>query len=76
MLLISVVCAGILLLGLFNKSHRIVKWVMFVLLLGCIGLMFPAPSFPVNIQIIIGLTVAAVATLFVRIKKVPKETEG
>jgi uncharacterized membrane protein YeaQ/YmgE (transglycosylase-associated protein family) len=76
MLVISVIGAGVLLLGLFNKSNKIVKWVMFVLLFGCIGLMFNAPNLPVNMQIIIGLVVATVATIFIRTKSKIKESGG
>jgi len=71
MLVISVIGAGVLLLGLFNKSNKIIKWVMVVLLLGCAGLMLNAPSLPVNMQIIIGLVVSAIAMIFVGTK--PKE---
>ena len=52
MLVISVIGAGVLLLGLFNKSNKIIKWVMFVLLIGSAGLMLNAPAFSVNQQII------------------------
>ena len=71
MLVISVIGAGVLLLGLFNKSNKIIKWVMVVLLLGCAGLMLNAPSLPVNMQIIIGLVISAIAMIFVGTK--PKE---
>ena len=71
MLVISVIGAGVLLLGLFNKSNKIVKWLMVVLLLGCTGLMFNAPNLPVNIQIIFGLVITAIATIFIGTK--PKE---
>ena len=74
-LILSVVSAGTLLLGLFNKSHKITKWIMFVVLLGCNGLMFAAPSFPVNIQIIAGLMVATVATVFIRKKEITTESK-
>ena len=76
MLIISVIGAGVLLLGLFSKSNKVVKWIMFVLLLGCIGLMLNAPNLPVNMQIIIGLVVAAVATIFIRTKSKTKESGG
>ncbi len=66
MLVLSVISAGVLLLGLFNKSHAILKWIVVVLLSGSTGLMFVAPALPVNIQIIIGLGVAAVAAIFMR----------
>ena len=68
MLVISVIGAGVLLLGLFNKSNKIIKWVMVVLFLGSAGLMLNAPNFPVNMQIIIGLVVAAVATGLIKTK--------
>ena len=68
MLVISVIGAGVLLLGLFNKSNKIVKWVMVVLFLGSAGLMLNAPNLPVNMQIIIGLVVAAVATGLIKTK--------
>jgi hypothetical protein len=71
MLVISVIGAGVLLLGLFNKSNKIVKWVMVLLFLGSAGLMLNAPNLPVNMQIIIGLVVAAIATGFIGTK--PKE---
>ena len=71
MLVISVIGAGVLLLGLFNKSSKIVKWLIVVLLLGCTGLMFNAPNLPVNIQIIFGLVITAIATIFIGTK--PKE---
>jgi len=67
-LIMSLVSAGILLLGLFNKSHKITKWIMFVVLLGCNGLMFVGPSFPVHIQVIVGLMVTTVSTAFIRTK--------
>ena len=76
MLVISVNGAGVLLLGLFNKSNKIIKWVMVVLFLGSAGLMLNAPNLPVNMQIIIGLVVAAVATSFIRMKKKTKEAGG
>ncbi len=44
---------------------------MVVLLLGCTGLMFNAPNLPVNIQIIFGLVITAIATIFIGTK--PKE---
>jgi len=69
MLVISVIGAGVLLLGLFNKSNKIIKWAMVVLFIGSAGLMLNAPNFPVNTQITIGLVVAAVATVFIRAKK-------
>ena len=73
MLVISVIGAGVLLLGLFNKSNKIVKWVMVVLFLGSAGLMLNAPNLPVNMQIIIGLLIAAMATVFIRKNKKTKE---
>ena len=73
MLVISVIGACVLLLGLFNKSNKIIKWVMVVLFLGSAGLMPNGPNLPVNMQIIIGLVVAAVATVFIRAKKITKE---
>ena len=66
MLIVSVVGAGVLLLGLVGKSNRPVKWITFSVLVGCIALMANAPAFPVNMQIIIGLIVAAGATVFIR----------
>ena len=76
MLVISVIGAGVLLLGLFNKSNKIVKWVMVVLFLGSAGLMLNAPNLPVNMQIIIGLLIAAVATAFMKTKGKTKEPGG
>lgn len=73
MLVISVIGAGVLLLGLFNKSNKIVKWVMVVLFLGSAGLMLNAPNLPVNMQIIIGLLIAAVATALMKTKGKTKE---
>ena len=73
MLVIAAIGAIVLLAGLFNKSHVILKWVMFVLLIGSAGLMLNAPAFPVNQQIIIGLVVAAVATGFIKTKMKAKE---
>ena len=67
-LIISMIGAGGWLLGLFNQSHKIAKWLMLVVILGCIGLMFAAPPFPVNIQIIVGLLVTAVSMVFIRTK--------
>ena len=66
MLIYSVFGAGVLLLGLFNKSHSIVKWITFIGFVGCMGLMMFAPSFPVNIQIFIGLFIATFATIFIK----------
>ena len=66
MLIYSVFGAGVLLLGLFNKSHSIVKWITFIGFVGCLGLMMFAPSFPVNIQIFIGLFIATFATIFIK----------
>ena len=63
MLLVSVLGAGVLLLALAGKSSRAVKWITFALFAGCIVLMLNAPSFPVNVQIFIGLIVVAGATL-------------
>ena len=65
MLVISILSAGVLLMGIFNKSNNIVKWITFVLLLGSAGLMTQARAFPVNQQIMLGLIVAAIACLFV-----------
>ena len=76
MLIISVIGAGVLLLGLFNKSKKIFMGVMVVLFLGSGGLMLNAPNLPVNMQIIIGLVVAAVATIFIRTKSKTKESGG
>ena len=69
MLIIAAIGAVVLLAALFNRSHTILKWVMFVLLIGSAGLMLNAPSFPVNIQIIIGLLVAVLATAFIKTKR-------
>ena len=66
MLVVSVIGAGVLLLGLVGKSNRIVKWVTFVVFIGCILLMANAPGFPVSVQIIFGLIVAAGATVWIR----------
>lgn len=66
MLMVSVLGAGVLLLALAGKSSRAVKWVTVALFAGCLALMLNAPSFPVNVQIFIGLTVAAGATLWIR----------
>ena len=69
MLIISVIGAVVLLVAVFNKSHSVLKWVMVVLLIGSAGLMLNAPSFPVNMQIIVGLFVAALATGFIKTNK-------
>jgi len=77
MLIIAAIGAVVLMAALFNKSHSILKWVMVILLLGSAGLMFNAPfwyesktmSFPVNIQIIVGLIVAMLATAFIKTKR-------
>jgi len=69
MLIVAAIGAVVLLAGLFNKTHVILKWVMFVLLIGSAGLMHNAPSFPVNIQIIVGLFAAALATGFIKTNK-------
>ena len=66
MLMVSVLGAGVLLLALAGKSSRVIKWIMVVLFAGCIVLMLSAPSFPVNVQIFIGLLVAAGATMWIR----------
>ena len=63
MLVVSVLGAGVLLLALAGKSNRTVKWITLALFAGCIVLMLNAPSFPVNVQIFIGLIAAAGATL-------------
>ena len=65
-LVVSVIGAGVLLLGVVGKSNRAVKWLTFVAFIGCIALMANAPAFPVNVQIIFGLIVAAVATVFIK----------
>ena len=65
MLVISIISAGVLLMGIFNKSNNIVKWITFVLLLGSAGLMTQAKAFPVNQQILLGLVVAAISCLFI-----------
>jgi uncharacterized membrane protein YeaQ/YmgE (transglycosylase-associated protein family) len=69
MLIVAVIGAVVLLAALFNKTHSILKWVMVVLLLGSAGLMLNAPAFPVNIQIIVGLFAAALATGFIKTNK-------
>ena len=66
MLVVSVIGAGVLLLGLVGKSNRVIKWVTFAVFVGSIALMLNAPSFPVNIQILFGLVVAAGATVWIR----------
>ena len=66
MLVVSVIGAGVLLLGLVGKSNRAVKWITFFAFIGCIGLMMNAPGLPVNMQVILGLIVAACATALVR----------
>ena len=71
MLVVAAVGAVVLLAGLFSKSHFILKWVMFILLIGSAGLMLNVPAFPVNQQIIIGLVIAAIATAFIGTK--PKQ---
>ena len=49
---------------------------MFVLLLGCIGLMLNAPNLPVNVHIFVGLILAGVATAFVPTSRKNKESGG
>ena len=66
MLIFSVLGAGVLLLALVGKSSRAVKWITFVVFVGSVVLMLNAPAFPVNIQILFGLAVAAGATLWIR----------
>ena len=66
MLIFSVLGAGVLLLALVGKSSRAVKWITFVVFVGSIALMLNAPAFPVNAQILLGLVVAAGATLWIR----------
>ena len=66
MLVVSVIGAGVLLMGLVGKSSRVVKWITFAVFIACIALMANAPAFPVNVQIIFGLIVAAGATVFIR----------
>ena len=65
-LVVSVLGAGVLLLALAGKSSRAVKWINFALLVGCIVVMLNAPSFPVNVQIFVGLIVGAGATMWIR----------
>jgi hypothetical protein len=69
MLAISVLGAGVLLLALFNVNRQWAKWLTFILLISSAGLMLAAPSFPVNIQIIVGLVISAAATLFIKNKE-------
>ena len=66
MLVASVIGAGVLLLALVGKSSRAVKWITFAVFVGSITLMANAPGFPVSVQIIFGLIVAAGATLWIR----------
>lgn len=66
MLVISVLGAGVLLLALVGKVGRMVKWVTVALFAGCIALMLNAPSFPVNVQIVVGLLAAAGAAMWIR----------
>ena len=66
MLVVSVLGAGVLLLALAGKSSRIVKWVTVALFAGCIALMLNAPSFPVNVQIFVGLLADAGAAMWIR----------
>ena len=76
MLIISVISAGVLLMSIFNKSNRIVKWLTFVLLLGNTGLMMSAPLFPVNVQILVGLIAAAIACFFIRMSENSSDSES
>ena len=62
-LIAAVLASGVLLLALFNKTNSIVKWITFVLLLGCCGVMMNAPGLPVMEQIIMGLIMATIACL-------------
>ena len=66
MLVVSVIGGGALLLGLVGKTGRAVKWITFAAFIACIALMANAPAFPVNMQIIFGLIVAAGATVWIR----------
>ena len=62
-LIAAVLASGVLLLALFNKTNSIVKWITFVLLLGCCGMMMNGPGLPVMEQIIMGLIMATIACL-------------
>jgi hypothetical protein len=65
-LIISVLAAGMFLLALFNKSNSIIKWIVFSLLICCLGLMLNAPGFPVITQIIGGLVFSIIACFFIK----------
>lgn len=65
-LIISVLAAGMFLLALFNKSNSIIKWIVFSLLICCLGLMLNAPGFPVMNQIIGGLVFSIIACFFIK----------
>ena len=65
-LIISVLAAGMFLLALFNISNSIIKWIVFSLLICCLGLMFNAPGLPVMYQIFLGLVFSINACLFIK----------
>ena len=69
MLYIALIGIAVLIASFFNRSHSILKWVMAVLLACSFALMLNAPAFPVNMQIMMGLFFATVATILINTKK-------
>jgi len=68
-LLVAIFSAGVFLAAFFNKVNKSIKWITFIALLICSALMLAAPAFPVNFQIITGLFISAIATLFIKMPK-------
>lgn len=62
-LLIAIAAVVVFIVAFFKPIPKLVKWLLFAALLASSGLMLNAPNFPVTVQILLGLVVAALATL-------------
>lgn len=77
--IIYVVISGLLLVSIFREFQGIkagiLKYAIFVLGLGCLGLMLAAPAFPVVAQIMGGMTVSLFALLCIKVESTRTEAE-
>ncbi len=62
-LLIAIAAVVVFIVAFFKPIPELLKWLLFAGLLASSGLMLNAPNFPVTMQILLGLVVAALATL-------------
>ncbi|HOX17305.1 MAG TPA: hypothetical protein PKW82_02520 [Spirochaetales bacterium] len=61
--MIAIAAVVVFIVAFFKPIPKLVKWLLFAALLASSGLMLNAPNFPVTMQILLGLVIAAFATL-------------